>query len=352
MYKLVERKNIYSGLWRVTIRMWSTLGRKLVYVFKNSEVCLKCHSGFLYFISIFWDLYGYVVESCFQGFLSMYQGKKFTNLLWNYIFSRVLFPEALITSTHELAEVVLLTVDGSFKCHKHSPCPMQYREHKIKFLMNLWCKDALRERTSLYHYLSLTPDISSCLVQISSAPPNPSCLSLSQRTGKCSYLNTGDTCRFQLSNAISSFLSRTFHSSGSGKEEKHRHGRHKSSLVILWVKALFPLGVVPSSISFPLLHWFCLALSSSKLAMKHLPPPDLSCHHTRIFIYNLGHVFYILDPMTGRVYYCLSPLNFHNYISVLWFLESVAYKSSFLLTEVIVICFILKKPVLPVINSN
>lgn len=222
-----------------------------------------------------------------------------------------------------------------------------------KFLMYPWCKDALRERTSLDRYLSLTPDLSSCLVQISSAPPNPPCVSLSQPTNKCSYGNMGETHRSQFSNAISSLLSRTFPSLGSGKEEKHRQGRHKSSLVTFWAKSCFLWESPPLPSSSLFYISFCLLSHLHSLLWNStLPPPDFSCHHTGIFIHNLGQAFYILYPMTGRVYYCLSPLNFHNCVSGLWFLESDAYKSSFLLIELIRIIFILKKSVLPVINSN
>lgn len=68
-------------------------------------------------------------------------------------------------------------------------------------------------------YLSLTTTLSGCLVQISSTPPSPSCWSLSQPTGKDSYLSKAETVRSQLLNIISLLLSRMFHSPSSGKEE-------------------------------------------------------------------------------------------------------------------------------------
>lgn len=154
------------------------------------------------------------------------------------------------------------------------------------------------------HSLSL-PLSHTCPLKLSSSD---SLLSVPFSTHRSSYLNIGETHRSPLLNVISSLLSKTFHSSGSGKEEKHRQGRHISSPVTLRAEALFPLGVASPSISFlPLLHWFLFASSSLQLAIKqHFLLLDLSCYHTEVFIYNLGHNFYILDHMTGRVYYCVS----------------------------------------------
>lgn len=219
--------------------------------------------------------------------------------------------------------------------------------------MYLWYKDALREQTSLYHYLSLTPALSSCLVQISSVPPNSSCLSLSQPTAKCSHLNIGETHRSQLLNAISSLVSRTFHSPGSGKEEKHRQGRHKSSSVILWAEALFPLRVTPSSISlfsFPLVS-LCFLIF---VACYETPPSP-----SRSFL--SSHRNFYLQPGT-----CFLHHGSHDWESLLL---SVSLEFPLLHQWTLIFglrCtetqfsphwthwnfFILKKPILPVTNGN
>lgn len=113
--------------------------------------------------------------------------------------------------------------DGSFKCHEHSPSSVQHREQKIKFLKYLDAKMLSESGLFSDYYPSLTSALSDHLVQIVSAPPSTSCLSLSQLTSKCSYLSKGQSWRSRLLNTISSLLSRTFLAVGrknnTGKED-------------------------------------------------------------------------------------------------------------------------------------
>lgn len=168
---------------------------------------------------------------------------------------------------------------------------------------------------------SLTPALSCCLVQISSAPPNLTCPFLSPQVN--GHIWTYETCRSLLLNAISPLLSRTFHSAASGKEEKNRTGRHRSFPVTIWAEALFPLRVglfhSPSSL---LISLCSLIFTACYETAPPLSRSFLSSHSN--FYLQLGHAFYILNCMIGRDDYCLSLLNFPNYVNGLWFLDSIA----------------------------
>lgn len=91
-----------------------------------------------------------------------------------------------------------------------------------------------------------------------------------------------------------------------------------------------------ASSTLPLLCWFLFALSSSQLAMKqHLPSPDLSCHHTAIFIYNCDMLFTFWIAWLGEmIIVCLS------WISLI---TSMAFDFWTLLH---------KNPVFPTLNSQ
>lgn len=168
----------------------------------------------------------------------------------------------------------------------------------------------------------------SCPIRLSSSDilfryPPPSCWSLSQPTGKGSCLSKGETV--QLLNIISLLLSRMFHSPSSGKEDST--GKEDINLPLsgngLRQCFLWELSPLPPPSLFSI--GFSLLSHLHNLLWNNIsPPPDLSCH--RNFHLEPGTFFYILDPITGRVYYCLSPFNVHNNISRLQFWESLFHK--------------------------
>lgn len=91
---------------------------------------------------------------------------------------------------------------------------------------------------------------------------------------------------------------------------------------------------------------------------QHLPLSRSFLSWHRHFYLKPGiYVVYILDPTIGRVYYCLSPLNFHNYVSGFWFFESLMHTNPIFpflnsFGSIYLFIYLFKKPLQPVPNVS